>query len=385
MSMSGLRIIGVEHRAEWEGVLSRSRTHDFYHLPSYHLLAEKRGEGKANLYVYQDGDRFVALPLLIRQIETVSGLESAGQGLSDATSVYGYAGPLASEAELPDDFLDAFRGALFSAFRVARVVSVFSRLHPLIVQQPILSSLGESQVIGRTVSMDLLLPWDVQFSHYRENHRRGTNRLRRMGAKCQEDTGYRHLDEFVNVYEQTMRRANAAEGYFFEREYFLSLAGMADVHLFICTIEGEMLCGGLFTLCDGIVQYHLSGVRSEFQKLAPTKLLLDEARLWANEQKAWVLHLGGGLGSREDSLFHFKAGFSDRRHDFAVWRWIVDKDAYERLRREKEVWNQLHGLRSASADYFPAYRSPTTTAGRAAGPDRTPGTAPDGQRTESQP
>jgi hypothetical protein len=385
MSTRGLRIIGVERQAEWEGVLSRSRTHDCYHLPSYHLLACRRGEGKASLFVYQDGDRFVALPLLIRQIETVSGLESAGQGLYDATSVYGYAGPLTSKAELPDGFLDDFRGALLSAFREARIVTVFSRLHPLMAQQRILSGLGECPVLGPTVSIDLALPSDVQFARYRKNHRYEINRLRRMGATFQDDTELRHLEEFVSMYEATMVRAEAADHYFFERDYFHDVVRMPGAHLFICKLEGKTICGGVFILCGGIVEDHLTGSRPEFYRLAPTKLLIDGVRLWANEQKARVLHLGGGLGSEEDSLFTFKTGFSDRRHDFSVWRWVVDKRACDRLCKEKASWNVRKGLRSASDDYFPAYRAPTMTAADVAGPGHSSGLVSDGQRTESQP
>jgi hypothetical protein len=383
MSTRGLRVIGVEHQAEWERVLSRSRTHDCYHLPSYHLLAGKRGEGKASLFVYQDGDHFVALPLLIRQIETVSGLESVGQGLCDATSVYGYAGPLTSKAELPDGFLDDFRGALLTAFREARIVTVFSRLHPLIAQQRILSGLGECPVLGHTVSIDLASPSDVQFSSYRKSHRYEINRLRRMGATFQDDTGLRHLDEFVSMYEATMVRAEAAGHYFFEREYFHDVVRMPGAHLFICRLEGKTICGGVFILCGGIVEDHLTGTRPEFYRLAPTKLLIDGVRLWANEQKATMLHLGGGLGSEEDSLFAFKTGFSDRRHDFSVWRWVVDKRANDRLCKEKVSWNVRRGLTCSTDDYFPAYRSPTTTATEAAGSGRSSVLVSGGQRTES--
>jgi hypothetical protein len=356
--VTGLRVIGAKQHAEWNGLLSRARRHDFYHLPGYHLLAEKNGQGKVALYVYEDGEHFVALPLLVRPIESVAGLESHGRGLCDATSVYGYAGPLTTEVELSNQFLGDFREALLGAFREARVVSAFSRLHPLIRQPQVLSGLGEVQVIGRTASIDLAIPNEAQFLRYRKGHRYEVNRLRRMGATCQEDVEFSHLDEFVCMYVETMKRAGAADDYFFERGYFQGIAELPCTHLFICTLGAEVICGGLFTLCDGIVQYHLSGVRSEYQKLAPTKLLIDEVRRWANEHEAIVFHLGGGLGSQEDSLFQFKAGFTDRRHEFCVWRWVVEPEVYGNLCSAKEEWNRRSGLVSAGPDYFPAYRSP---------------------------
>ena len=42
-----------------------------------------------------------------------------------------------------------------------------------------------------------------------------------------------------------------------------------------------MISGGLFTLCDGIVQYHLGGTRNTALKLSPTVLIFDTVRRWA--------------------------------------------------------------------------------------------------------
>ena len=114
----------------------------------------------------------------------------------------------------------------------------------------------------------------------------------------------------------------------------------------------------MFTICDGIVQYHLGGTRNEFIEFSPMTLMIDTVRLWANEIGARVFHLGGGVGSKEDSLFHHKAGFSDRRHDFTTWRFIVTPNIYRELCEQRIRMNELQGLEPTSAEYFPAYRCP---------------------------
>ncbi|MBV9999230.1 MAG: aminotransferase class I/II-fold pyridoxal phosphate-dependent enzyme [Verrucomicrobia bacterium] len=102
-------------------------------------------------------------------------------------------------------------------------------------------------------------------------------------------------------------------------------------------------------------------------------LIFDAVRLWANEAGARVFHLGGGVGASQDSLFHYKAGFSDRRHDFAIWRWVVQPGLYRELCARRARVHELQGLEPASPDYFPAYRcpvvarTPASTAGTAAG------------------
>jgi hypothetical protein len=91
--------------------------------------------------------------------------------------------------------------------------------------------------------------------------------------------------------------------------------------------------------------------------------MYDAARLWGTEQGARVFHLGGGVGSKQDSLYRFKAGFSDRVHDFGVWQWVLLPDAYAHLCSARERWNQEHNLQSMSPGFFPAYRAPTKSVG----------------------
>jgi lipid II:glycine glycyltransferase (peptidoglycan interpeptide bridge formation enzyme) len=204
--------------------------------------------------------------------------------------------------------------------------------------------------------MDLTLPLDVQRSRYRKNHKHGINRLRRLGVTCSCDKAY--LGEFIEIYYETMRRVRASDSYFFEHVYFEQLISTLDsqMQLFACLLEGNVICAGLFGLCGSIVQYHLGGTRDAFLELAPMKLLFDTVRVWANERGAHAFHLGGGTDAREDSLFHFKAGFSDQIHEFAIWRWVLRPDIYDRLSNEKTYWNQHTGLQPASTRLLNTFR-----------------------------
>ncbi len=128
--------------------------------------------------------------------------------------------------------------------------------------------------------------------------------------------------------------------------------------LFTCTLGDDLLCGGLFFVCRGIVQYHIGATADEHLQRAPTKLLFDTVRIWGAERGLRAFHLGGGLGGRQDSLFHFKAGFSDRTHDFRIWRWILDSDEYQRLTCARRADLASCGSAPPSGDFFPAYRAP---------------------------
>ena len=268
---------------------------------------------------------------------------------------------MASHERMPELVVRHFQAAFREVLVERQVIAVFSTLHPLIAQHDLLAGLGECCTIGQTVSIDLTLTPEKQRAQYRNTYRRLLNKQRREGSvACLHDHEKRYLSDFVSIYEETMRRVKAAHTYFFGEDYFRRLAHELGpvLQLFVAVIDGKAAAAGLFTICDGVVQYHLGGTRDEFLKLSPMALIFDTVRLWANEIGARVFHLGGGVGAREDSLFHYKVGFSDRRHNFATWRWIVAPETYHKMCERRNRMNELQGLESASADYFPAYRCP---------------------------
>jgi lipid II:glycine glycyltransferase (peptidoglycan interpeptide bridge formation enzyme) len=105
---------------------------------------------------------------------------------------------------------------------------------------------------------------------------------------------------------------------------------------------------------NGLMHYHLSGSLSEFRHLAPTNLLLYEAAIWGCEQGFRQFHLGGGVGSQEDSLYKFKEGFN-RNSDcrFAIAKQVFMPEMYNELvkeRKEQDVTFDEH------SSFFPLYR-----------------------------
>lgn len=340
----------------WHEVLAQCPAHDFHHLPEYHAHAEAHGEGRACLFVHREMDATIAVPLLVRPLDTVPGLGGTARGLFDATSVYGYAGPIASRSDLPDSALRAFGEALARTLRERRIVTVFSRLHPLFDQRSLLPGLGECVMTGRTVSLDLTPPVEEQFMKFRKDHRRGLKKLRDLGLTVIEDNALEHLDEFVEIYSASMKRVGAAPQYFFDRAYFASLIERLGpaMRLFLVKDGAEVVAASLHSAYNGIIHGHLGGTRDRALEWSPDKLLIDEVRLWAAARGYRVFHHGGGVGAREDSLYRFKEGFSDRAHEFFTWRWVLDPAAYRALCDARGA--------AAAGDYFPVYRATTECA-----------------------
>lgn len=334
--------------------------YDTYHLAGYHQLAEEQNDVHAVLLVYEDEPVVIGIPLLLRRLDSVEGIEEAA-GYFDATSVYGYPGPITNSPQVDRDIVIDFSEMLKNYLREARVISVFSRLNPLMDQDYLLQDFGQVVDIGPTAAIDLTLPVDVQEQHYRTDHRYRINKAKREGVVCQRDEEWNHFDDFIEIYNQTMRRVDAADYYFFSNDYFYRLRDLLEDHLqLFLAFKGEtVISASLFTVCNSIIQYHLSGTRSEYLDLSPNRIILDAARIWGTEVGAKVLHLGGGVGGKEDGLFHFKSGFSNLTYQFKIWRAVVNKEAYRDLNTKKQFWNDQHHLEVVDQDYFPEYRAPT--------------------------
>ena len=172
------------------------------------------------------------------------------------------------------------------------------------------------------------------------------------GSNACKRTITNELDEFMAAYAETMDRVDSDAYLRFPRSYFDQLRGAlgSRLHLVGVRIDERFAAGALFTEVDGVVQYHLGGTYDRYLGQHPTKALFHFARAHFRQRGNRVLHLGGGLGGRSDSLHHFKAGFSKHRWSFRCWKVIADPDTYTSLAAD-------HGA-PAGSSFFPAYRAP---------------------------
>ncbi len=259
-----VRLLDVD-APRWTSFL-RETPHDFYHLPAYVAVcaAHEHGEGRA-LYV-EDGAASLLLPLILRDIP--------GSDRRDATSPYGYPGPLVSGTSDPE-FLSTAMAAGLTALRDAGIVSLFVRLHPLLNASPP-AGVGEVVLHGETVSVDLTLSQAARFAQMRHNHRRDITRALRQGLVAREDVDFARFDEFKRIYRDTMDLRAAPRFYLFGDEYFDGLreALQGRLHLMLVEQDEAVAAAGLFVETDGIVQYHLGGTERTLATFEPAKLLV---------------------------------------------------------------------------------------------------------------
>jgi len=252
----------------------------------------------------------------------------------DVVTPYGYGGPTA------DGFWDAYE----EWARERGVVTTFVRFHPLYGNQR-----------GAPIHVDELAPtvaWRLDpdrdlLAGLHFKHRNKVTKAENAGATVTQHDG---LGEFVPLYEDTMRRVNADDFYFFEPAYWERLGELPLVR-FDAGIDGEVVASALCLATPPWLHYHLSGTTDAGRTTGSSTLVLLEAARWAQANGYERFHLGGGLGGKEDSLHHFKARFDpEGLVPAAVGKAIHDEDAYRRLSGGSEV---------VFEGFFPAYRRPS--------------------------
>ena len=331
----------IEEKKYWDDFMSIFEESDLYHTFDYHSIA--KGDGKPTLIKYTCGEVIIGLPLLIRKVPNTS--------FYDATSVYGYAGPVYKN--ISEDFdNNHFAHELLEYFRLHNIVSVFSRLNPFLPQQHnILNNIGNIEKKGPIVAIDLRKDINLQRQEFRKRLKGQLNKVRRhcivKKAKTDEE-----FQDFIEIYYESMDRVNAKPMYYFNEQYFKvlikSTSFCTETLLAIHKETGKVIGASLFFYRNSVVHYHLSGTRDEYLPLMPTKLLIDEMRIRATNLGLTHFNLGGGLSSANDSLLQFKSSFSKNMLDFYVWKLVVKQDVYNEMIEVSDICKKIA--------FFPIYR-----------------------------
>jgi hypothetical protein len=324
--------------ADWLAELDRGR-HDVHHLPGWSIASAPLEPGQPLAVAVTSDEGSMLVPIVRRELDA---------GRWDAVSPYGYAGPTFGEATRD-------RAALLvlaaEHLRTEGCVSWFVRLHPLLDTwadgHPAVRAHGE------VVSIDLTLEDDAFFAGLRKGHRTDLRRGIEDDIRIRTGDHDGDLAAFVALHQATMAQRSAAEYHRFELDYFAALANGIGGDLVVLLAErgGVAVAGALFTVAEssGIVGYHLAASVPGPPRGA-TKLLVTEGRRIGRERGCTRLLLGGGLGSAEDALFAFKAGFSTDRYRFHTMRIVLDADEY--ARRCAEIGADPVDV----TGYFPGYR-----------------------------
>jgi Acetyltransferase (GNAT) domain len=278
------------------------------------------------------GDTELLAPLIVREIPA---------GGLDAISPYGYPG-VVSASDIDPPLVWSISDALDPArvdWSATGLVSLFIR-----------HTLAESPLAGAAERNIVQIADPELPPKSRSSDRNQINKNRRAGYEVElvpgPETSAAQRAGFLSAYEQTMRRAGAAERYFFAASYFERLFESDRSWLAVATAPaGEVAAASLTVRSDGFLHYYLSGSADAHLRDSPMKNVLA-ALVGLSAEQGLPLNLGGGL-SPGDRLEEFKRGFANREQPWYSSEIVCDREAYDRLSAGRDP-----------GGFFPAYRAP---------------------------
>lgn len=335
------QLITIQQRLEWTSYVQRSIHHDFYHTWSYHSLGTHT---HPFLFVFEEEDIFIALPLLKREIE--------GSDLHDLTSVYGYTGPISNRhfEALSEELITQFGLSFMDFMKAGKYVCVFSRLQPFLDQPRLLEKIGGLRENGQTVYIDLRIPIEEQRQQYEKRLARKIRQLRSKDFQIRETDSPADIKAFTAMYLENMQRNGASSRYLYDEAYFRKLLNTTepDCRLIMVYDGTEPICGNIVMYTRHVIRNHLSATASAYTHLSPSKLIIDEISILARTLGISFYHLGGGLNGRQDSLFQFKSAFSNLVLQDRTWCFIAEPEAYQQLVNARNI--------AKESTFFPQYR-----------------------------
>lgn len=247
----------------------------------------------------------------------------------DWETPYGYGGPLA-DGVISESVQKSFLNEISKYCKDNGIVSQFVRFHPLLKNYETLPLVIEKRYLRDTIFIDTQNPEIIVKNMDSKNRNMVRKAIKNNVHIIRKDIT--EFDDFIYMYNETMKKNNADEYYTFKRNYFESLVDLKDNALILYALyDDRPISGSIIYFNDRYMHYHLSGSRIEYRKYSPSNLLLYEAACMASHMGIKQFHLGGGM-EPDDSLFGFKKQFNKNGYaKFYVGRTIFDKERYHEL------------------------------------------------------
>lgn len=345
-----LNVYTLAQAQDWDSVVRSFAEFDVYDLSGYVKAFALHGDGEPLLFYYKT-DTVRGINVVMKR-DIANDARFAGklpaETWFDFATPYGYGGWLIEG--------DGDSAPLFAAYedwcREHHVISEFVRYHAVLGNQRYSESAYDVLALGGTIAMDTSSP-EVIWANLTSKNRNVIRKAEKNGVVIGQGSTPELYETFRTIYNGTMDKDHAAAYYYFGPEFYdsvrLDLPDEAQI-FYACLPDGTIIAASIMLTVNGRMNYHLSGSLREYQHLAPTNLLLYRAALWACEQGCKTLHLGGGVGSGEDSLFKFKRAFyRGEPCRFHIGRKIFLPGEYDRLVAMRQDLPE--------SGYFPRYRA----------------------------
>jgi len=329
------KILTLSETIEWNKLLNRLplSAQDIYYTPEYYSLYQNLGDGKAMCFVFEKDNDIALYPFLLNSVNILG--YKLDDEYYDIQGAYGYNGVVSSSYS--QSFINDFYQAFESFCKKKNVVAEFVRFHPILDNHKFSQNYYDLIFDRNTVFIDTQLPENEIFSKFqtttRKQIKRCTNRHNIEVAQKTHDIS--SLDDFLNIYWETMKRVKSINYLFFNREYFKDLLLNNDTIQYIAMFEEKPIASITALFGKHIMHGHLGGALTEYLSLSAYSLLYWEMIKTAKQRGLKLVHVGGGATNlNNDKLLEFKKNFSTQLTKFYIGKKIYNNDVYKTVQEQ---------------------------------------------------
>lgn len=345
-----LEVLSLSEANRWDEIVSSFRDYDVYYLSGYNRGFMIHGDGEPLLFSYCDDHIRAVNVAFKRDISACAYFKDKieGNAFFDLSSPYGYGGWIVEgEGNL---------SGLFSEYQKwckdNSIISEVIRFHPVIANQEKVREYYDVMDLGNTVCIDISNK-DAIWANFSAKNRNVIRKAINNNVTIHHELSKEKMNEFIKVYNTTMDRDNADSYYYFKDDFYDSILNELgnNTDIYYALYEDKIIAASIILKANDKLSYHLSGSLKEYGSLAATNLLLYTVACDGFNQGYKTFHLGGGVGSKEDSLYKFKKAFYrlDGRQ-YSIGRMVFDADKYDYLVKLREG-------EKGRDNFFPLYRA----------------------------
>lgn len=366
-TINSFRVLEAEgsQRREWLQLLDSWPGREVFAHPDYLTLYRKPGDMPICL-VFSCPEGRVIHPLILRDLRATDFWGSSGEVLYDTVAPpYGYGGPFVDGGIDPASLLKPFFEEYEQWARSLNVVSEYNTLSPKMefeVPYP-----GVVEIRAPTVVRTLGEP-DSVWNDYKGSVRTDVRFAERAGIYIEIDQTGERLDDFLDVYTETMQRRGATANYFLTEVFLQEFNRTLQGHYvyFHALREGRVVSSELVLISNDSTFFFRGGTRADALRVRANLLLKHHVILWSIQQGKRAYLLGGG-NTADDSLYRYKLSFAPRgARSLKVAKWIFNHSRYDELVVARRAHEEARGNRwIPNPGYFPEYRAPSLPLGEA--------------------
>jgi hypothetical protein len=351
-----LSIITIDNSIKWDEIVRSFNNYGVYYLNGYVHSFKTHGDGIPLLFYYED-DAIKAMNVVMKRdiADDERFLNKIPHGqYYDLLTPYGYGGFL-PEGDNIAKSLKILDYEYSNYCHNYGIISEFVRFHPILQNSSKMNGMYNVTTLGKTISIDLDLNEQI-WSDFSSENRNKIRKSQKNDVKIYWGQSQELYNQFIPLYNATMDKDNASAYYYFKNDFFDSILRDLKYNsmIFYAVYQDKIIAMSIMLFANNQMHYHLSASDREYQHLAPTNLLLYQAACWGCSNGFKTLHLGSGLGYKEDNLYKFKSAFNkNSNYTFEMGSKIFDKEKYDELvdMRRKDTGSDYNG------PYFPLYRA----------------------------